>query len=176
MEKIFYTAKSAYASSEEAIEYLLEKIFGIAHAHILRNENGKPYLSNAQDIPLFFSVSHTKNFLFVAFSKRNIGIDAESTTRYIDYAPIVKKFPFNEQSEIQSTSDFLQHWLAKESTIKWLGGSIAKDLNRLTFYKNQVYYKDLPLPVHITFQACKDTMLAICSETAWEEVTILPFP
>ena len=176
MKKIFYTDKSAYTSSEEAIQYLLKKTFGIVDAHILKTDNGKPYLSNTQDVPLFFSVSHTKNLLFIAFSKENIGIDAEYTTRHIHYAPIIKKFPSIEQNEIHSTADFLQHWLAKESTIKWLGGSIAKDLNNLAFFKNQIYYNESPLPVHITFEKYDDTILAICSETPWEELKIHPFP
>ena len=176
MEKIFYTDKSAYTSSQEAIEYLLKKIFGIVDARILKTDNGKPYLSNVHDVPLFFSVSHTKNLLFIAFSKENIGIDAEYATRRVHYAPIIKKFPQMEQNEIHSTADFLQHWLAKESAIKWLGGSIAKDLDNLAFYKNQVYYNNSHLPVHITFQRFNDTILAICSETAWEEAIIHSFP
>ena len=176
MEKIFYTNKCNYPSSEEAVKYLLKEYFGIANAEIVKNENGKPYLVQQNDLPLFFSISHTKDWLFIAFSRNNIGIDAECMDRKVDYQPIVKKFSLNEQKEIQTTPDFLHHWTAKESAIKWLGGSIAKDLNSLSFINGKLAYKGEQLPVKITFKNFENILLAICAESDLHPTPFTLFP
>ena len=164
MEKIFYADKSAYSTSEEAVQQLLSRHFGINNAIITRNENGKPFLHVSRDSKLFFSISHTKDYLFITFSQNNIGIDAESLTRNIDYLPIIKKFHIDEQITIKSQKDFLYHWTAKESTIKWLGGSIAKDLKNLIFIDNQMKYKGISLPVFFHFQEFNGHIITLCSE------------
>ena len=179
MEKIFYTNKDNYATSEEAVTYILKTYFQIKDVAIHRNKNGKPYIFDMlspQNPPLFFSVSHTKGTLFIIFSDKNIGIDGETKDREINFAPIVKKFPKSEQEEIVTTLDFLQHWTAKESTIKWLGGTIAKDLYYLSFYQQQIFHQEKALPVKITFVEFKNTILAICSEKQVANPTFIAFP
>ena len=175
MEKIFYTNKCNYPSSEQAVKHLLEKYFGIKDANIVKNENGKPYLVE-QDVPLFFSISHTKDWLFIAFSQSNIGIDAEYLDRKVIYQPILKKFSLDEQKEMQTTTDFLHHWTAKECTIKWLGGSIAKDFNSLSFTNGKMTYKGELLPAKITFTQFENILLAICNEKGFTPTSFFPFP
>ena len=106
MEKIFYTNKDNYATSEEAVTYILKTYFQIKDVEIHRNKNGKPYLSTIQSTQptMFFSVSHTKDTLFIIVSDKNVGIDGETKDRKINFAPIVKKFPKSEQEEIVTKS------------------------------------------------------------------------
>ena len=164
MEKIFYTDKSAYLDSESAIKQVLSEYFNLKSVTIARNEHGKPYLENGREIPLFFSVSHTENRLFIAFSDENVGIDVENLSRQTDYLPIIKRFSPEERKEILSPADFLRHWVAKESTIKWLGGSIAHDLHKLRFVENRLFYGEIEIPAHLTFHSFERYILSICSE------------
>ncbi len=161
MEKIYCIQKSLYSSSEHALKDILAHDYQITNAAILRNENGKPYLKNGASKKIFFSITHTFDYIFIAFSKENIGIDAEPLSRQVHYSSIIKKFPFEEQTEILSTLDFLRHWTAKESTIKWLGGSIAKDLKNLSYLKKCIQYKGLSLPIKIIFLEYNHNLLAL---------------
>ena len=170
MEKIFYANKSEYSTSEKAVQRALSRHFGIQNAIITKNENGKPFLHVSREANLFFSISHTNNYIFIVFSKNNIGIDAESLTRKVNFLPIIKKFDVDEQETIHSTKAFLHHWTAKEAAIKWLGGSIAKDLNNLTFLDNQLYYKGIQLPVFLTFHQFNAHLVALCSENRIENI------
>ena len=164
MEKIFYTDKSAYPDSESAIKQVLSEYFNLKSVTIARNEHGKPYLENGREIPLFFSVSHTENRLFIAFSDENVGIDVENLSRQTDYLPIIKRFSPEERKEILSPTDFLRHWVAKESAIKWLGGSLAHDLHKLRFFENRLFYGEIEIPAYLTFHTFENYVLAICSE------------
>lgn len=164
MEKIFYTDKSAYPDSKRAVKAILSEYFHLNGVEITKNEHGKPFLANASELPLFFSISHTDSRLFVAFSDENVGIDAENLDRKPDYAPIIKRFPPEERKEILSPADFLRHWVIKESAIKWLGGSLAHDLHKLRFVENRLFYGEIEIPAHLTFHSFEGYILAICSE------------
>ncbi len=175
MEKIFYTDKSAYPDSQTAIERILSEYFNLKNVHILRNEHGKPYLENGREISIFFSVSHTENRLFIAFSDENVGMDAENVSRQTDYVPIVKRFAPEERKEILSPADFLRHWVAKESVIKWLGGSIAHDLHKLRFVENRLFYGEIEIPAHLVFHSFESYLLAICSERDFSNAEWIAF-
>ena len=173
MEKIFYTDKCAFAHSNEALEYLLSHAFGINDAKIAKTENGKPYLENYPRV--HFSISHTDDKLFFAFSSDNVGIDAEKITRKVCFQPIVKKFAKIEQDEISSSADFLKHWIAKEAAIKWLGATIASDLSALYFIKGELFYKQLPLPVHVHFFTLENHLVCVCAEREFENAECIEF-
>lgn len=172
MEKIFYTKRSAFASSEEAVKKILQDHFGYSAPKILRTENGKSYL--AQPItPLFFSVSHTQDALFIAFCDENVGLDVEQTKRSVNYLPIIQKFPDNERQTIATTQDFLRHFTAKESAIKWLGGKLSSDFSALSFIGGKLFYKDLPLPVCVTLREYNGFFLTVCSEKDFSNAEIV---
>ncbi len=175
MEKIFYTDKSAYPNSETAVKRVLSEYFNLKNAEIKKNEHGKPYLQNGRDIPLFFSVSHTENRLFIAVSDENVGIDAESLSRQIDYLPIIKRFAPEERKEILSTADFLRHWVAKESAVKWLGGSLAHDLHKLRFVENRLFYGEIEFPTHLVFRNFENYLIAVCGERDFGCAEFIPF-
>ena len=130
----------------------------------MRNENGKPFLENGGEYSLFFSVTHTADMLYIAVSDENVGIDAESLSRMPDFLPIVKKFDAEERAKIRSTSDFLYHWTAKESAVKWLGGSIARDLFKLRYVKEKIYYGEIELPAKLVFFKRNGILIAVCGE------------
>lgn len=174
MEKIFYTNRRNFPSSEAAVQKLLSEHFGIREAEILRTENGKPYLSGNVP-PLFFSVSHTGDTLFIAFSDENVGIDAELASRQVDYLPIVRKFDESERREIVSRQDFLRHFVVKESAVKWLGGTLARDLYSLKFVRGRLFYGEIELPAAITLKNENGFLIAVCSERDFENAEFIAF-
>jgi 4'-phosphopantetheinyl transferase len=175
MEKIFYANKSIEPDSETAIKRILSEYFNVKNAVIERNENGKPFLANGQT-PLFFSVSHTGNKLFIAVSDENVGIDAESLYRNVDYLPILKRFAPEERQQIRSVEDFLRFWVAKESAVKWLGGSLAQDLRKLRYTNGRLFYGEIELPVKLVFHSFDTYLLAVCSERDFTGAEFIPFP
>ena len=82
MEKIFHTKRNTFSSTDETLQYMFNRYFGISNAIIVR-DNGKPYLQNSDPVSLVFSVTHTENELFIAISDKNVGIDAEKRTRLV---------------------------------------------------------------------------------------------
>lgn len=170
MEKIFCVNPSAFVSTDEALRRVLSDYCGITDAKIVRNENGKPFLENER---AFVSVSHTAGKLFIAFSDENVGIDAESAARTPDYLPIIKKFTAEERKEISSTCEFLRHWTVKESAVKWLGGSLSRDLNKLRFVDGKLFYGEIQLPVCVAFPPFDGFVIAVCGERDFSDVSII---
>ena len=167
MVNIFYAKRTEFDSSYEMLKRILNERFSIFEYEIFKNENGKPFLrlENATSAAsLFFSVSHTKSAYFIAISDKNIGIDAEKCSRITHYASILRKFPEPEQSIVENDTDFLRLWTAKESTIKWLGGTIAKDLGKLGYLNGQVTFNGLELPLHITQMQLFEHIVSVCTE------------
>lgn len=130
MEKIFYAETGAFGPTERVMRKIFSEYYGMREIEIVKSETGKPFLART---PFFFSVTHTREVCFIAVSDENVGIDAELLSREIDYVPILSKFSAAEKAEIRSREDFLRHWTAKESVVKWLGGShgVRSEKNRL---------------------------------------------
>lgn len=168
MEKIFYADKSAY-TTEAALKKILSDYYKIDNFEILRTENGKPYINGGP----YFSVTHTKNRLYIAFSNEEIGLDAESLLRAPYYETIVQKFSKDEQAEIRSTEDFLKHWVVKESAVKYLGGTLALDLYKLHYAKGVLTYNDNPLSVKINLLPHGEFILSVCGNGNFNEAEFI---
>lgn len=148
MERIFYDRRSRFADSVSFIKYIAAEFYGLSETTVLRTKNGKPYFCGVNP-PLYFSLSHTPNCIFAAFSDRNTGIDAELSNRKVDYAPIIGKFPLPERKNISSKNDFLTLWTMKESLVKWLDIPLLPGLKNLciTDGGDKVLYENKPLNV-----------------------------
>lgn len=174
MGKIFYTDKSKY-SSEELVTRVLSQWYGLENPEIRRTKNGKPYLANVEP-PLYFSLSHTKELLFVAFSEENIGLDAEPLHREVDYEKICVKFPREEREEITSAQEFLKRWIVRESAVKYLGGTLARDLKKLSFAHGLLTYENQPFPVRPQFLEFRGHILCVCARQDFSNAEFVKIP
>lgn len=165
MNIVFYTDKTAFSNSNDLIAFVLREKLKIKDFKIERSENGKPFLvfPNGKTPP-FISVSHTSEKYFLAVCDKNVGIDGEISDRTVEYLPIIAKFPLPEREEITSNSDFLRHWTAKESVVKWLGGSLSKDLKKLSFVQNKMTLNGLDLPLFLFHKEIVGHILCVCLE------------
>ncbi|MCL2592648.1 MAG: 4'-phosphopantetheinyl transferase superfamily protein [Defluviitaleaceae bacterium] len=94
---------------------------------IAKDKNGKPFFADYNE--LYFSLTHSKNMIVLAFSDEVIGIDVEKNE--IRNVKIAKRFFSKaEQNYIYQNQDlanqrFLEIWTKKEAYIKYLGESVA---------------------------------------------------
>lgn len=167
MEKLFHANVTAFASTDEALRALFQRFFYLRDVRIVR-KNGKPYLENAPQ-PLYFSVSHTDDELFIAVSDKNVGVDAEKACRRVEYKPILKRFSPSERREIANADDFLRHWTIKESAVKWLGSTLAHDLRKLQYASGKLLYESEPFPVLLSVLRQDDVWLAVCCENDFSQ-------
>ena len=136
----------------------------------MRSKNGKPYVENGP----CFSVTHTKNRLYIAFSEEEIGLDAEDLSRVSNYAHIVKKFSPAEQAEITSAKDFLTHWVVKESAVKYMGGTLAVDLKYLDYANACLTYHQQVFPAKITLLQHESFILSVCGNEDFQDAVFIP--
>ena len=169
MGKIFYVDKSAF-TTEAALKKIFSAYYGKPDVSVLRTKNGKPYVENSPSC----SVTHTHDRLYIAFSDDEIGLDAEHLSRTPHYDAIIKKFHPAEQEEITCTTDFLRHWVVKESAVKYLGGTIAADLKRLRYTNGCLTYNEQAFPAKITLLQHEDFLLAVCSNGDFENAEFIP--
>ncbi len=172
MEKIFYTDKHLVLSSTEMVTRILDRYFNVKNAVIARTENGKPYL-HSPTLSLHFSISHTNEKWFVAFCSENVGIDGEKSDRQVNIPLLLKRFTVEEREEIVDGREFLLHWTAKESAVKWLGETLSHTLRKLTFVKGRLRYEGLELPVEITHREIDGHILTICSERDFSSAELI---
>ncbi len=172
MEKIFYAEPSRFPSSTEAVKEILRSHFNIINPTLAKTESGKPYLQSPA-LPLYFSVTHTKEGLFIAFCDQNVGIDGELLSRKVNLPLLLKRFSQREREEITSQRDFLLHWTVKEAAVKWLGETLASSLQKLTFVKGALFYESLELPAHITHLEIGGHILSVCSERDFSAAQII---
>ena len=152
----------------------MKKIFSAYYGNdnvtILRAEHGKPYVEGGP----FFSVTHTQDRLYIAFSDEEIGLDAEHLSREPHYEPILKKFPPQERAEITSAKEFLRHWVVKESAVKYLGGTLAADLNKLCYTNGSLSHNEQAFPSKITLLQHENFILSVCSNENFENAVFIP--
>lgn len=106
---------------------MLSEISGIAAEEIslVRDKRGKPYVKN---LPLYFSVSHSGDFVACAVSDRPIGLDLEQV-RQCDISAAKRICSPKELEYILTAEDsltrFFRVWTAKEAYVKMTGEGIA---------------------------------------------------
>jgi 4'-phosphopantetheinyl transferase len=135
-----------------------------------KNENGKPFLKNSK---LFFNLSHSQEYLIIAFGKKALGIDIEKK-KSLDVHRLSRRFFHpSEQQFILSGEDpeeiFFRIWTWKESYIKWKGGSLPADLRKFNIQIKdnslQVYENNKKIDrLFIKEYRWKDYFITICSE------------
>ncbi len=119
---------------EILIRYLLNKHFQIANEKLVfvKNEYGKPYLRDFQDI--HFNIAHSRDWVVGVLNSVPVGIDIEYM-RDIDFALAQRFFTDNEYKYLikkplkLQVNCFYELWTAKESYIKALGKGLSMPLN-----------------------------------------------
>lgn len=94
--------------------FLTEKVLnskGIKNVEFLI-KNNKPYVENS---PVYFSISHSKNIVLVAFANCEVGADIEFMKQR-NFKEIFKHFNYNTND--LSKENFYKFWTQHEAKIK----------------------------------------------------------
>ena len=113
---------------------LLARAVGGQLPEIAVTERGKPYFPHD---PRHFSITHTAHHVFVAVSEKNIGIDAEETSRAVKETTARRLLSPTEWQRYQVSTDknaaFLRLWVQKEASAKRSGEGLTHAVNKTDF-------------------------------------------
>lgn len=92
---------------------------------------GKPEIALDKNPHLTFSLSHSGDYVVLAFSlKKAIGVDVEQIKELPEYLELAQHFFTQEEfNEIKEIRHFYNCWTAKEAYVKALGVGLQKPLD-----------------------------------------------
>ena len=122
-----------------ASSYLMNKL---SKEPLQFNDMGKPFYQNGP----CFNVSHSGQYIVMAVSNKEVGVDIEENNDK-DMSALIRIFNEAEAKMIKEHADFYYLWCAKESLIKCIGSSVSKikevpalPFNGVKSFKGQDYY------------------------------------
>ena len=122
-----------------ASSYLMNKL---SKEPLQFNDMGKPFYQNGP----YFNVSHSGQYIVMAVSNKEVGVDIEENNDK-DMSALIRIFNEAEAKMIKEHADFYYLWCAKESLIKCIGSSVSKikevpalPFNGVKSFKGQDYY------------------------------------
>lgn len=101
-----------------ASSYLMNKL---SKEPLQFNDMGKPFYQNGP----YFNVSHSGQYIVMAVSSKEVGVDIEENNDK-DMSALIRIFNEAEAKMIKEHADFYYLWCAKESLIKCIGSSVSK--------------------------------------------------
>ena len=127
--------------SELLVRHKIREDLGIPNSEIVfsKNEHGKPYLQGYNDY--HFNISHTKNAIAAAFSKKDIGVDVERI-QPCDMKIAERFFSPEETAYIRNQPDndkaFYEIWTKKEAYIKYLVTGLSTSLQSFSVLQSEI--------------------------------------
>ena len=125
--------KKEFLSSRIALKNIFNKDLELKH-----HKSGKPFIKETKHL----SISHSSNFLALAFGDENIGIDIEKPqNRLVKLMPkVLSEIEFIEFKKEPSMDLACKVWGAKEAILKYVGD---KNLN----YKQDIKVENIQLGI-----------------------------
>lgn len=162
MLKIYYSYIKK-EKSHELLKYVTQKYHGYPAVieECVFTENGKPYL---KDKKYFFNISHTEGMVMIAVSDKEVGIDVEKMQGKDRSSVINKCTTEKERSRIKCEGDFLCLWTKKESYIKYFGGNVLTDVNKITFEEIKPVWQGEESPLNTTTCRLDEYIYSVTSE------------
>ncbi|MDR1725048.1 MAG: 4'-phosphopantetheinyl transferase superfamily protein [Bacteroidales bacterium] len=131
---------------------------------IVYKSNGKPFFKNNNTIKL--SISHTYDYVAVAISNREIGIDIEHLRQ--NKQEIAKRFFTNEENNFLSSVNtdsydfyFTKLWTLKEAYSKCIGAGISGTFSQITIDVSTLSVKNDKRDIELTSIFDSETELFI---------------
>ncbi|GGI25682.1 4'-phosphopantetheinyl transferase family protein [Pedobacter mendelii] len=95
-----------------------------ADIHFEFSEYKKPYINDIN-----FNISHSGDYVVIAFSTYSVGIDIEAINPVLDYQELIHQcFNGEEIKKIIDLDSFYLFWTRKESLLKATGEGLINDL------------------------------------------------
>jgi 4'-phosphopantetheinyl transferase len=104
-----------------------------------KNSYGKPFLKNWKS----FNISHSGDWVAVAFGERALGFDIEKRWEF-DFEDVVDLLHEDEQHYINNSSDpnkaFFEVWVKKESFLKAIGIGITSGIDIYNVLEREMHW------------------------------------
>lgn len=145
--------KKEFLSSRIALKKIFNKELELKH-----HKSGKPFIDEAKHL----SISHSSDFLAIAFGEENIGVDIEKPqNRMIKLMPkILSEIELMEFENEPSIDLACKLWGIKESILKYLGDknlNYKEDINVDTISLDIAKYLNMTFKVE--FEKIEDMIL-----------------
>jgi 4'-phosphopantetheinyl transferase len=139
---------------------------------------GKPELSN---VPLFFNLSHSGDYVVLAVGDQPVGVDVEHKTK--NALAVAKRcFTPGEYERILHAGDaaaqqrtFLRYWTGKEAYVKWTGQGLGIPLSSFELVEadTSMAYTGME-PVWLRTHWLEEYCVCVCSreKTALETLSV----
>lgn len=121
-------------------ELLLES-HGVRPLTYRYGQNGKPYF---EDIPLYFSISHSGDYVLLAVSGQEIGADIQKM-RDFQVEKLASRFFAPEESEQKDEAGFFRLWVRKEAWGKLTGQGVFRVLEERPDH-SRLYWRQIAVP------------------------------
>lgn len=164
MTELFYAPRGG--TSRDFVSRVLGDCYGFGNATFSRSASGKPLC----DAPVCFSLSHTREYFFLAVSEKEVGADAESLSRRGDFSAIISRLPESERARaLASPEEFLKLWTEREAVAKYLSAPVFSVFGKITLEcgedtKRRVFLNGKELPVRLFSAEIAGHAVAICAE------------
>lgn len=139
--KVYLVKKTGYQDkdvSHKILGYVYKRETGKEFSEdlIVKGIQGKPYIEN-----FMFSISHSSNYMAVAVSNSEVGVDLEE----MRVVPLILKRHLYNKDEYDKYPDILDLWVFKEAYSKYLGLGVTLDYTNILRDKveKKVTFKNL---------------------------------
>jgi 4'-phosphopantetheinyl transferase len=130
--------RQRFVISKAVLRVLLGRYTGInpKEIRVRSGKNKKPALESNSGRELHFNISHSGNWILVAISGQEIGVDVEEIHASFSYQNLLS-FSFSEEEAafIENSGlphqSFYQLWTRKESLLKATGKGLVDELSRI---------------------------------------------
>lgn len=146
------------------LEYVTH-LHGLDTFHLAYGKNGKPYFSDIGDF--FFSISHSGDYLILAWSCHEIGVDMEQIRKELPRFPEKMLSPIDfsfwkKQNDLDKIRHFFELWTRKESYTKLHGDSIFRKAQELSVSDGEQFREFMGTPASY-FHTCQwdDYMISV---------------
>ena len=168
-----YLRKAGQCPTDALVSELAKNHIDGAVPAILRESRGKPYFAGETDV--HFSVSHSGDFVAVAFAEMPVGIDLQQHKSHGDATARHRKlasryFHPREQKYLENDpfEGFFRIWTAKESFVKRTGRGIDHGFGEIcilpqgdSWQDANGFFRQMPLPGYTL-------TLSTAEPTEWE--------
>lgn len=117
--------KYRFIIRKAALRIILSQYLGITETEIqfFIGENKKPCVRSTNEIQLHYNVSHSGDWILIAVSNSELGVDIEQINTGFDHAAVIlESFSKDESDYIQNEADpersFFRLWTRKEALTK----------------------------------------------------------
>lgn len=153
--------------AKELVEYLVQ-MESPRQFQYTYSTHGKPYL--AGDSPIYFSLSHSGEYVLLAVSDKEVGADIQMQ-KDVNFVSLAKQFMTEQEYEAWSREDilnqkalFFQIWTGKEAYLKLTGEGMTAGFQTVQFDDEKQTMVDLreKKDVQTWWGALEGYQMAVC--------------